>query len=537
MDNHNGTGPERDGSPVAQGREGPEQAKGRKGAPPLATPRGFWSSYTAMLVSIVMLIIVSPLIDRNFIGLIILDLLFGSIVFMGFAIVLKEKRRLLTGATIIAIALIMDLSNLNGTTSTKIVITSSVELIFLGYISSVILANVLNAKRVTGNEISGAICVYFLMGIMWALIYYMIEFTWPGSYSSLPSRSVNDAITFRVAMDIFSSLLYFSFITLTSVGYGDCAPLTIMSRGFSTLEAVIGQFFIALIVARLVGLFLLNRQQSLREACEETPAGESATAEEAASESAAAAPPAVTRGKENKGSFHLSPTDFFKSSSSWLFVSLLIYLVFCPLLVKETKMPFLFIHVIFFAIIISGLRLMRKSWAMMTCLIVLIGTFLIIDYHIVTGEVLGLFLPGALIRLLIIILIMGGALATLRHREEVTYDHIISGASVYILLGILWSEIYFMIELSSHGSFLFNGVPWHNYGTIVLMERLKMTLLFFSYTTLTTVGYGDTVPFTHVARLWTYLEAVTGVIYLVVLLGYLVSARVSQAYEKSYKRR
>jgi len=60
------------------------------------------------------------------------------------------------------------------------------------------------------------------------------------------------------------------------------------------------------------------------------------------------------------------------------------------------------------------------------------------------------------------------------------------------------------------------------------MERLKMDLFFFSFTTLTTVGYVDTVPLSHVGRLWKYLEAIAGVIYLAVMLGYLVAERVSQ---------
>ncbi|GEM_PF-167144 len=493
-------------------------------------PRGFWNSYSGMLVSIVMLIIISPFTDRTFTGLIILDLLFGCVILMGFAVVIREKWRIIIGIALIAFVLIVDLSNLKGTSNIKLVVTSALELILLGYFTIVILSNVLNARRVTSNEISGALCVYFLMGVIWALIYYMIEFTWPGSYTSMNHKSLSDDITFEMAMNIFSTLLYFSYTTLTSVGYGDCTPLTIMSRGFSNLEAVLGQLYLALIVSRLVGLYLLNRHQCLREASESASTDESSSAASPVSESASSAP--EQREEIRKGHGSLPSLDFFKTPSSTLFVSLLAYMAFCPLLIKEAETPYFFINLMYCAIIISGLRLMTKRRAMFTCFTLLIVTVILIDYHILIGETLALFLPASILRLFILILILVTVVSSLRYREEVTHDHITAAASAYLLFGCLWAEIFLIIELCSPGSFLFSGASWHNYDTLVMMERLKMDLFFFSYTTLTTVGYGDTVPLSHVARLWTYLEAITGVIYLVVLLGYLVAARVSQASEE-----
>lgn len=479
--------------------------------------RGFWDSYAGMLVSIIMLIIFSPFIDRTFSGFVIMDLLFGCVIFVGFASLYMEKRKIFLGVAILVIALIIDLSNHKGTTSLQIVISSSLELVFLGYITIKMLSNILSAKRVTHNEIYGALCVYFLMGIIWALIYYLIEFTWPGSYSSLPQISVPGEITFETSMNIFSTLLYFSYITITSVGYGDCTPLTIMSRGFSNIEAVFGQLYLILIVSRLVGLCLQDRRQKVQGASENTPAGE-----------AAPTMPANGEKKLKARHGHLSLKDVFRNASSCLFLSLLTYMAFTPILVKEVKTPYIFIKLIFFAIIISGIRLVKDNRRVLIGLLVLIFIIIIIDIHLLAGETIMLILPVAFVRLLVLIIITLAAFANLSHKEEVTHDHIITAASIYILLGCLWGEIFYIIELFSHGSFLFNGAPWHNYGTFILLERLKADLLSFSLTTLTTVGYGDTVPFSHVARLWTYLEAIVGVIYLVVLIGYLVAARVSQ---------
>jgi hypothetical protein len=557
------------GTYAAAEREGHRKEVPRTNAPARIT---LWKSYTGMLVSIVILIIFSPYIDRTYSGLIFMDILFGIVIFLGFNAVLKERWKILFGIAVLFIGLFFDLMSMNGTSSVKIVFSSAMELVFLGFITVVMLSHIINAEHITVNEISGALCVYFLMGIMWALIYYMIEFTWPGSYSSLPHLSIPGEINFDTAMSIFSTLLYFSYITLTSVGYGDCAPLTIMSRGFSNIEAVIGQLYIAIIVSRLVGLFIMNRRARYQTTCGVVSATEIVSIENATAETvstdasrrvsystssidievsapaveytadgpAVYAPPstpvAEKSGADNKdtvtaaGKVSKRPSlkDFLRRPASWLFISLMTYLSFYPLLIKETDTPFVYMKLIFFVIIVSGLFLMKKNRLVFVVMAVLVGAIIVTDTWLFHGNVMSLLLPVAAVRLFVLVLIICATFSTLIHKEEVTHEHITAAASIYILLGCLWAEIYVLIEICSHGSFLFNGVPWHSYSSLISLERLKMDLFFFSFTTLTTVGYGDTVPLSHVGRLWTYLEAIAGVIYLAVLLGYLVAARVSQ---------
>jgi len=471
------------------------QPGSRTGAP------GFFQGYTGMLFSIVLLLIIAPRLCCTFAGLIVLDLLFGCVVLMGFALVLREMRKILVSSLVIIVILIADLSNLGGATGVKLVVTSAIELLFLGFISMVILSGVLKAKRVNVNEICGALCVYLIMGLMWALIYFMIEFTWPGSYSSLPHRGVTDVIGFDTAMNIFSSLLYFSYITMTSVGYGDCVPLTIMSRGFSNLEAVMGQLYLALIVSRLVGLYLLNRQL-----------------------------PQGSGEDEHAGSLRaLTPLQFMSCPQAVLFTCLVSFMIFTPLLVKEVKAPYIFISLLFCLITLAGLRAAweRKLWAVTIAF--LASMKFVVLWIFIAREDLRLMLPLAAIRLLLLVCIAWAGIAGLRKLARVAPEHVTGAATIYLLLGFIWTELYVIIELGSPGSFLFNGHPWSEYSTLLESERLKMNFFFFSFTTLTTVGYGDSVPLSHTARLWTYLEAIAGVIYLSVLLGYLVAARVNEA--------
>ena len=98
--------------------------------------------------------------------------------------------------------------------------------------------------------ISAAVCYYLLVGINWGFIYQLIELTGPGSFQFGQTGSEN--VTF--------DLLYFSFVTMTTLGYGDIQPISEPARAWAILQALFGQFFIAVVVARLVAMALTNRQ-------------------------------------------------------------------------------------------------------------------------------------------------------------------------------------------------------------------------------------------------------------------------------------
>jgi Ion channel len=102
----------------------------------------------------------------------------------------------------------------------------------------------------------------------------------------------------------------------------------------------------------------------------------------------------------------------------------------------------------------------------------------------------------------------------------VTADTIAGAVCAYLLLGVVWAFAFSMIELAHPGAFLVNNVPMAALkGT---PKILRQELLYMSLVTLSTVGYGDIVPVTPPARMLAVLEAVTGQIYLAVLIGGLV---------------
>jgi len=104
-------------------------------------------------------------------------------------------------------------------------------------------------KQVTSDAIFGAVCSYLLLGIIWSLFYYAVETASPGSFS-IPLPRTADVSAQRLDR---GALSYFSFITLATVGYGDVTPVTPLARTLAWIEAVAGQFYLAVLVAGLVG--------------------------------------------------------------------------------------------------------------------------------------------------------------------------------------------------------------------------------------------------------------------------------------------
>lgn len=101
-------------------------------------------------------------------------------------------------------------------------------------------------RHVTTDVLCGAISVYLILGIVWALAFVALEMLAPGSFhfaAGTPARS-----------DVFWRFLGFSFATLTTLGYGNVAPATRQGDAIATAEAVVGQMYVAIVIARIVAL-------------------------------------------------------------------------------------------------------------------------------------------------------------------------------------------------------------------------------------------------------------------------------------------
>ena len=124
---------------------------------------------------------------------------------------------------------------------------------FMGFAASAVLLSVLQADRVTTDTILGGIIVYLLLGMVFVLLFSWLEHARPGSFLVDGERLTE---LFPAVPDRFSPLIYFSFVTLTTLGYGDVYPAGELAQMLCVGEAVVGQLYLAILVARLVGLHI-----------------------------------------------------------------------------------------------------------------------------------------------------------------------------------------------------------------------------------------------------------------------------------------
>lgn len=132
-------------------------------------------------------------------------------------------------------------------------------ILFLVLTLVLLLRAVVRAERVTHDTIYGGISVYLLMAITWAAAYLLLVTVQPDAITLDAVRHPNHR------MDWFDCVFY-SFVRLTSLGYGDIVPMTAQARSLSILEAVSGIMYVAVLIARLVGLHSTGKSQVNSEA-------------------------------------------------------------------------------------------------------------------------------------------------------------------------------------------------------------------------------------------------------------------------------
>lgn len=101
------------------------------------------------------------------------------------------------------------------------------------------------------NRLSGSVCVFLLIGFIWGFVYILLTMVRPGAFQGI---NVGETLDGR-----YDELLYFSFATLTTLGYGDITPVIPLARILSVIEVMCGQFYLTILVASLVGNFLAER--------------------------------------------------------------------------------------------------------------------------------------------------------------------------------------------------------------------------------------------------------------------------------------
>ena len=122
-------------------------------------------------------------------------------------------------------------------------ITAAAGLVSIAAMSFVVLAQTFRAGPVNVHRIQGAVAAYLMLGLFWALAYELVALLVPGAFSGAGLGAAERP-----------SFIYYSFVTLTTVGYGDITPVHPVARSLAVAEALTGQLYPAILLARLVSL-------------------------------------------------------------------------------------------------------------------------------------------------------------------------------------------------------------------------------------------------------------------------------------------
>ena len=208
-----------------------------------------------LLVSLLLLILVTPVLT----DLTVLPA--GVVRAVGFSTVLAvgvwslqgSRRSFLIGMFLAVVGIVVSLA------ATLFELRAYELLSMLAFVAFLIVAiiealrKVIWSQVINANRVTGAVCVYLMLGLLWGAFYSVLHTISPDAFR-LPAGEVNVVTT--------STWNYYSFVTLTTLGYGEIVPVSATARTLAFAEAVTGQLYVAILVAGLVGAYIAEGQKT-----------------------------------------------------------------------------------------------------------------------------------------------------------------------------------------------------------------------------------------------------------------------------------
>ncbi len=201
-----------------------------------------------LLVWLFLYIIAKPLLAfLPHTGLLV-QALFTAVLFSAIYTIHYKGRLKWAALVVLALTTILLWGNAFGLLQSNARAIDGLLVLYLGMMVSSFSHHIFTSKQVDVELISAALCLYLLLAMLWASLFTLLEGFMPGSFAG---SGLAQAETLREYHQYFS---YFSFVTITTLGYGDITPQTPLAMTLCQIEAILGQFFIAVLVARLVGI-------------------------------------------------------------------------------------------------------------------------------------------------------------------------------------------------------------------------------------------------------------------------------------------
>lgn len=213
----------------------------------LAWKKSLANKYSQLLAIIILLLVVAPILEGKTERFFVAVVLFSTIIAIIRTLNLK-KRFLFLLVILVGVAFSLDIYTSFQVDLERdkflVLIINAFYCLFIAIALITINKAIFSVKKVNADTIQGGISVFFLIGIFWALLYTIVYYLDPNAFNQS-----GDTVS------IFESMFYFSFTTLTTLGYGDITPVNSMAKILTNLEAVAGMLYPSIFIARLVGLY------------------------------------------------------------------------------------------------------------------------------------------------------------------------------------------------------------------------------------------------------------------------------------------
>jgi hypothetical protein len=210
-----------------------------------------FNKYTHLLIAFLVLFLAGPIVSKIDIQIQLLPCFFVVVIILALRAICLRRLIYYTCVFVVLVAFL--LHGLVGSETfqyhkqTIMVLSNSIHAFFIFVSISFFILHVFSEKEVTFDTIQGGISIYLLIGIFWAFIYSINATTNSGAFDI----DINENSTIFL-------FLYYSFTTLTTLGYGDMVPKSEWTMVLSTLEVLTGQIFLVVFIARLVGLHIIQ---------------------------------------------------------------------------------------------------------------------------------------------------------------------------------------------------------------------------------------------------------------------------------------
>ncbi len=208
----------------------------------------FKYSFHNLLSWLILYLLIAPFLEKAPHASIFLTFFISLILFFAVYTVHQYTKYFRFSVIILAIALILLWLEAFKLLNFPRIISLMVLIIYFGVLVQCFKKFIFSAKKVDSPLIFAALCLYLFIGMLWGLFFEGLEYFCPGSFEGILN------VAAHTEMQIRQQFIYFSFVTLTTLGYGDILPKTHKAMALCQMEAIVGQFYMAVILARLVGI-------------------------------------------------------------------------------------------------------------------------------------------------------------------------------------------------------------------------------------------------------------------------------------------